>query len=245
MYSATHSMIVSIVCVIAARDVLNWPAEAVITLFNAALTMNLGMTALQDRLAQQKTPPDTFQSAEIDGHAKKSAEILASLGIEDTVWLEAVRNHHVQIPGPLAARDPADRIARMIQRADRFAAQLAPRVSRTPALNSLAMKGCYFDENNDVDEAGAALIKAVGVYQPGSYVKLVTGEIAVVVRRGNATSCPKVAVVVNRSGIPVAEPYIRDTSSKAFAVAASVSRREVKINLNMERMLQMTQGGAA
>jgi HD-GYP domain-containing protein (c-di-GMP phosphodiesterase class II) len=245
MYSATHSMIVSAMCVIAAREVLNWPAETVTTLFNAALTMNLGMTALQDRLALQKSPPDNFQRAEIDAHAEKSTEILKSLSIEDTVWLDAVRNHHAQIPGPLATRSPADRIARLIQRADTFAARLSPRVSRTPTTAAVAMKGCYFDEVSSVDEAGAALIKAVGIYQPGSYVKLVTGEIGVVVRRGSNASSPKVAVVVNKSGIPVAEPSIRDTSAKAFAVASSIPQREVKLNLNMERMLQMTQSGVS
>ena len=39
------------------------------------------------------------------------------------------------------------------------------------------MQACYFDENRQIDEAGAALIKAVGIYQPGSYVRLATDEV--------------------------------------------------------------------
>jgi hypothetical protein len=241
MYSATHSMLVGVMCVLAAKEVLEWSTEEIELLLQAALTMNIGMTALQDKLAVQKAPLDVHQRAEIKTHTEKSVEILESMGVHDPVWLAAVRNHHAQIPGKLAERKPADRFARLIQRADAFAARLAPRISRTPTTAAAAMKNCYFDETGSVDEAGAALIKAVGVYQPGSFVRLVTGEIAAVVQRGANTSSPKVAVVLNKSGIPTAEPAMRDTAIKAYAVAASVAQREVKVNLNLERMLALTQ----
>ena len=241
MYSATHSVLVGVMCVLAAKEVLEWSAEEIELLLQAALTMNIGMTALQDKLATQKSPPDIHQRAEIDAHAEKSVEILESMGVNDPVWLAAVRNHHAQIPGKLAQRDPADRFARLIQRADAFAARLAPRISRTPAAAAMAMKTCYFDETGSVDEAGAALIKAVGVYQPGSFVRLVTGEIGAVVQRGANTSSPKVAVVLNKNGIPTAEPAMRDTAIKTYAVAASIAQRQVKVNLNLERMLALTQ----
>ena len=241
MYSATHSMLVGVMCVLAAKEVLEWSAEEIELLLQAALTMNIGMTALQDKLAMQKAPPDVYQRAEINAHTEKSVEILESMGVRDPVWLTAVRNHHAQIPGKLAERNTADRFARLIQRADAFAARMAPRVSRTPTTAAMAMKTCYFDEVGGVDEAGAALIKAVGVYQPGSFVRLVTGEIAAVVQRGANTSSPKVAVVLNKSGIPTAEPAMRDTAVKAYAVAASIPQREVKVNLNLERMLALTQ----
>jgi len=240
-YSATHSMLVGVMCVLAAKEVLAWSAEEIELLLRAALTMNIGMTALQDRLATQKAAPDTQQRAEINGHAQKSVEILESMGVHDPVWLTTVRNHHAQIPGKLADRNTADRFARLIQRADAFAARLSPRASRTPTTAAMAMKTCYFDELGKVDEAGAALIKAVGVYQPGSFVKLVTGEVAAVVRRGANTSSPKVAVVLNRDGIPTAEPAMRDTAVKAYAIAASIPQRDVKVNLNLERMMALTQ----
>jgi hypothetical protein len=48
-------------------------------------------------------------------------------------------------------------------------------------------------------------------------------------------------VVLNRSGIPTAEPISRDTAAKAYAIAASVPQRDVKVNLHLERMLALTQ----
>lgn len=241
MYSATHSMLVGAIGVLAAKEVLAWPPEEVEVLLRAALTMNVGMTALQDQLALQRHRPDPHQQAQIDAHAERSVDMLQTVGIRDTLWLEAVRNHHAQIPGPLAARSAPERLARLLQRADTFGARMAPRISRLPSPSAVAMKACYFDELGGVDEAGAALIKAVGLYQPGTFVRLVTGEIAVVIRRGASTTSPKVAVVLNRSGVPTAEPISRDTAAKAYAIAASVPQRDVKVNLNLERMLALTQ----
>ena len=121
-----------------------------------------------------------------------------------------------------------------------FAARLAPRASRVPVAPAAAMQACYFDENRQIDEAGAALIKAVGIYQPGSYVRLTSDEVAVVVRRGANTSTPRVAVVLNRSGMPTVEPTIRDTGLKEYRVVASVAHRDVKVQINLDRMLPLT-----
>jgi ribosomal protein S16 len=106
------------------------------------------------------------------------------------------------------------------------------------------MQACYFDENKQVDEAGAALIKAVGIYQPGAYVKLASEEVAVVVRRGANTSTPRVAVVLNRSGMATAEHAVRDTSQKDYRIVASVPHIEVKVRISMDRILPLTQTAA-
>jgi HD-GYP domain-containing protein (c-di-GMP phosphodiesterase class II) len=245
MYSATHSMLVSVMCGLAAREVLKWPEEREIQLCRAALTMNLGMTVLQDQLNRQIEAPTLAQRKIIDAHAARSAEILAEMGVDDLVWLEAVMSHHTQMPGPLQSRTPAQQIARLIQRADMFAARLAPRASRTPISPAAAMQACYFDENRQVDEAGAALIKAVGIYQPGTFVRLATDEIAVVVKRGLNTSTPRVAVLVSRSGMPTMEPAIRETSTRDYRIVASVPHREVKVQINLERLLPLTAAPAS
>jgi hypothetical protein len=126
-----------------------------------------------------------------------------------------------------------------------FSARLSPRVVRPPISPAAAMQACYFDENKQVDEAGAALIKAVGIYPPGTFVKLATNEIGIVIRRGSNTSTPRVAVVLNRSGVPTVEPAIRDTSLKELRVVASVPHREMKVQIQLERMLALTQAPAA
>lgn len=240
LYSATHAMLVSAMCSLASREVLGWSESIDAIVRRVALTMNVCMTDLQDKLALQVEPPTPEQRAAIDNHPKGSCDLLRTLGVGDPLWLEAVRYHHHKLPGPLRDKTPAQRMARLVQRADMFAARLAPRASRAPISPAAAMQACYFDENRQVDEAGAALIKAVGIYQPGSFVRLATDEIGVVVRRGQNTSTPRVAVVVNRSGMPTGEPIVRDTSMREHRIVASVPHREVKLKINLERMLPLT-----
>ncbi len=241
MYSATHAMLVSVMCGLAAREVLNWPEPVEVLLRKSALTMNISMTELQDRLTVQRNAPEPAQQAQINEHAAASVAVLERLGVTDSTWLEAVAAHHAQQPGPLRSKTPAQRLARLIQRADMFAARLSPRLTRPPVSPAVAMQACYFDENKEVDEAGAALIKAVGIYQPGAYVRLASEEVAVVVRRGANTSTPRVAVVLNRSGMPTGEHAVRDTGNKDFRVVASVPHSEVKVNIQLDRLLPLTQ----
>ena len=46
MYSATHSMLVSCVCMVVAREMFRWPDARVHVLGSAALTMNIGMSEI-------------------------------------------------------------------------------------------------------------------------------------------------------------------------------------------------------
>ena len=239
-YSGTHAMLVSVMCGIAARDVLKWPAVQETVLCHAALTMNIGMSVQQDRMAQQKEPLNPKQRELVREHPSHSAALLRQLGVTNRDLLEAVLDHHAKAPGPLAARTLGQRMARLIQRADIFAAAISPRASRAAASTGNAMKAAYFDENSQVDEAGAALVKAVGIYPPGSYVRLTSGEVAVVVRRGSNTSAPRVAVVLNRSGMPNAELSLRDTSLAEWRVTSGVPAKEVKVNVSLARLLPLT-----
>ena len=139
LYSATHSMLVSVICGLAARDVLGWPHDMHDSVCKAALTMNIAMTDLQDRLAMQNDPPTPAQRERIKHHASGSEALLRSFGLQDANCLQAVREHHSTGPGPLASRSPAQRMARLLQRADQFAAHLSPRVSRRPHIAAAAM----------------------------------------------------------------------------------------------------------
>jgi HD-GYP domain-containing protein (c-di-GMP phosphodiesterase class II) len=239
-YSATHALLVSTMCAVAARDVLKWTPTQIKALCNAALTMNISMTELQDRLAVQKVELTAAQLQRIANHAPRSVDLLQQMDVSDPLWLEAVLNHSSKIPGPLADRSEGQQLARLIQRADMFAAQLSPRVSRIPITPGAAMQSCYFDENRQIDEAGAAIIKAVGIYSPGTYVKLATQEIAVVIKRGQNTTTPRVAVLINRQGMPTGEPILRDTSQADFRILASVAFRDVKVTSNFDRMMALT-----
>ncbi|MGJ4748977.1 hypothetical protein ACQV5M_21620, partial [Leptospira sp. SA-E8] len=151
------------------------------TLSLAALSMNIGMTDLQDTLARQATPLSPAQKNQVEHHAGRSMGLLQQAGVTDHDWLEAVRLHHVVSSGTLNDGVPwAERMARLIQRADSLGARRAPRATRVPLVSARAMQAIYFDENKQVDPSGAVLIKALGIHTPGAFVQLETGEVAIV-----------------------------------------------------------------
>lgn len=238
MYSATHSMLVACVCMVVARATLRWEEEQILRIGCAALSMNCAMTELQDQLALQSTPLNAEQINAIDSHPERSAELLSGLGIHDPIWLEAVRQHHHRQPGPLVDKSPAQQMARLIQRADIFAARLAPRVARYPMPVTAAMQSCYYDEAHQVDEAGAAIVKTLGVYPPGTFVNLASKEVGMVVRRGVTATTPRVAVVLNRQGMPTGELIPRDTAQPSYKIVGVVAHKDVlRIQVPLERLL--------
>ncbi|MCX7275971.1 MAG: phosphohydrolase [Burkholderiales bacterium] len=239
MYSATHAMLVYVVCSMAAHDVLNWPAEQDGTLGRAALTMNIAMTALQDQLTVQNQAMTAQQIEAVEQHPQRAFTMLLALGVDSEDWLLAVRHHHDRAPGPLDAKTVALRMSRLIQRADAFIARLSPRVGRESIPPATAMQACYYDEEKNVDEAGAAIIKAVGVYSPGVFVRLANGEIAAVIRRSANTTAPRVAVLVNREGMPTGELIVRETNIPSYKIVAHVLHRDVRVQVQLHKLLAL------
>lgn len=239
MYSATHGMLVACVCMVVARSPLGWSEEKIRQVASAAFSMNCAMTELQDLLAVQPGALTAAQIVEVETHASRSADLLQEIGVDDPVWIEAVRQHHQRLPGPLKDKTEAQQLARMLQRADIFAARLAPRASRAPMPVTAAMQLCYHDEERKVDEVGAAIIKALGVYPPGTYVRLATQETAVVLRRGNSATTPRVAVILNREGMPTGEPIPRDTAMPQWKITGVVPLRELRVQVSIERLVAM------
>jgi hypothetical protein len=205
----------------------------------AALTMNISMVELQDHLTQQMSALTEEQKEKIASHPARSEEILRSLGCTDALWLESVRRHHDAEPGMLAERSSAAQIARLIQRADVFASRISPRKGRAALSASAAAQVAYLDEAHNPDEAGAALIKAVGIYPPGCWVGLANGELGMVLKRGEKAHCPLVAALVGPDGIPLATPRRRDTNLAMYGVSVSLPPGKIKFRPLLSNLLRM------
>jgi len=236
-YAAAHAVLVAALCELVAAQVQDMPVDKRQSLGLAALSMNIAMASLQNILAVQERPPNDVQRAQIAGHPGQSAEQLRQLGVTDEVWLEAVAHHHDAAPGPLASRPIGQQLARMIQRADLFAARLSPPKNRRALSAAAAAQVAYQDENRRPDEAGMQLIKAIGIYPPGCLVELASGEQGVVVRRGMQADKPVVVSVVSRSGLPIGVPVLRQTSNSSYGIVRSLAPHEVKLRLNLEDLL--------
>lgn len=196
------------------------------------------MTQLQDDLAQQRSPLSTEQAKEIDFHSERSVALLHRLGVGDALWLEAIKYHHFRDPGKLGEKTLGRQMARIIQRADIFGARIAPRIGRTPMSVTSAMQACYYDETKSVDEAGAALVKTLGIYPPGAWVQLASQESGIVVRRSQHAATPRVAVFLNRDGMPC-DPLPRDTSQPAYKITGPVAHRDIRVHVALDKLLNL------
>ena len=83
----------------------------------------------------------------------------------------------------------------------------------------------------------AALVKEFGIYPPGCYVRLASGEIAVVVGRGTTITAPLVLCIGNARGAPMPRPLRRDTGERGYAVVSVIGQGLVRTPLPLERLM--------
>ena len=238
-YSANHSLYVCVLAFTACTQLPGWQEEWTDSLTLAALTMNVAFTQLHDELARQAGALGDAQRQAVLTHAQRAAQALAEVGVDDPMWLHAVLHHHDAVPGPMAGRSPEDRMARLIRRADRYAARLSPRKTRAPSSASAAAQGALLDEGGHGDEAGQALIRTLGLYPPGVWVKLQCGEVAMVVRRTALARAPMVVSLVSKTGMPLAVPALRNTKLPDYAITGAVAPSQVRVRPNLELLEKM------
>lgn len=207
-------------CVVAQR--LGWSRNESELAFKAALTMDLSMLELLGQFARQATPPTPAQRAAIYAHPDFSARILEHSGVSDRAWLTAVAQHHECPNGsgyPRGLRD-VDPVAALIRRADSYVSKLSPRTGR-PAMSATAAGRSMFLQSPG-DPMVTALVKEFGYYPPGSYVRLASGEIGTVLRRGPTVTTPVVAVLVSAAGREQNEPVRRETRHADYAITGAI-----------------------
>lgn len=239
-YSCHHAIMAMLMTDLAsAAMALTVPEKDAVSL--AALTMNVGMLRLQDQLASSELPITPAMRATIDGHAATGAAMLRAAGFDNALALEVVRLHHeTGDPGvPLAALPPARRLARLLSRVDAFAAKISRRATRPPMSPVQAAREACLGVNGEPDEIGGALLRAVGLYPPGSFVELVNGEMGIVLARGRRANLPYVASLVSAGGNVLGEPALRDSLDRRYAVRAALRPDAVKVRPPHERLLAM------
>lgn len=229
-YSSHHALLCALMAGVCARTAL-WPDDMVASLERSALTMNVAMKRLQDDLAARDFAITPDLREQIRVHPQAGEALLRAAGVHDALWLDTVRLHHDDGPqnSPLAALTAAERSARLLRRVDIFTAKLSRRVTRAPMSPVQAAREACLGADGQPDEIGAVLLKAVGLYPPGSFVELVNGERGIVVARGRRANLPLVAALVGAGGAPLGEPALRDTVERRHAVKGAVSSQSVRV----------------
>lgn len=231
-YPVAHGLHVAVLCELVARRG-DFDENARLSLCCAALTQNIAIIELQQLLAHQKTPLAVEQRDAIDAHPEQGRRILMSSGVSDNEWLRAVLEHHENEDGtgyPRRTKSPGV-MATLIHTCDVYAAMLSQRAYRKPLLGSDAAKQMYVTMGQGKETPfPSLLIKEVGMYPPGSLVKLANGEVGVVCKRGVQANTPMVATLINAKGLQQLDPVRRDTAGAQFKVVSIMPPSLLKVN---------------
>ena len=239
-YSASHALVCSVLCHLIAQEIV-LPQKERDSLVRAALTMNIAMTQMQDVLANQAEKPNQEQQDVIRTHAIKGAMMLANLGVDDEVWLDIISNHHDDAvdKGDPKLVSPATRLARTLKMVDRYAAMISPRLSRAGRSATDSARAVMV-QNAKTDAVAHAMVRAVGLCPPGTYVKLDNDELAVVLRRSAQANHPYVAIVGKANGDLWPAPRLHATAHSQPKVRAAVPASAMRARLNHFHILQLS-----
>jgi HD-GYP domain-containing protein (c-di-GMP phosphodiesterase class II) len=221
-YGLTHSLHAAIVARLVAERI-GWRDNALETVFKAALTMNISMLDLQGQLAHRAEPLDDEQRRAVQVHPIASVHLLELAGVSNADWLTAVAQHHEQEDGMGYPSGTAivHEMAQLIQRADRYTAKLSARGYRDSKTADQAGREMFMQAPGH--PMNAALAKEMGVYPPGAFVRLASGEVGVVVKRGPRVNTPVVAVFQGADGKSLSQPVARQTLLPAHAVVGVIA----------------------
>ena len=201
--------------------------------------MNLGMLDLQQRLSHQATPLAPAQLELVHGHPDAAVAALQGIAVDDSIWLESVRQHHEKAEGkgyPQLLAAPADE-GQLLRLADVFFARASARSDRVPLTPTQIVRTLFVEEGQGVCAAlVTAMVKTLGIYPPGCFVRLASGEVAVVFRCGDSPTTPVVASVTNASGAPIMQPVRRDTSREAYVVVGTMVPDKVSVGYDLAKL---------
>lgn len=240
IYPIRHSIDTAIVSVLVARA-MQKPDEEITLITAAALTMNVAMVRLQEKLQHSDAPLTPEESRLIREHPEEGVRQLRQAGVTNTEWLSWVLHHHENEDGsgyPLGKRGtdiPAN--AKIISLADRYCARVSARNYRKPLLPNAALRDILMADKNTLDPSLATtFIRELGIYPIGTYVRLQSGEIGVVTGRGPSTTTPKVHVLIGPRGAPLAQPFKRDTEKQLYAIRDVLTEDQASLRFSMQQL---------
>ena len=234
-YGYTHCIHTAVLGVLLSRY-LHWPQERLMSLLKAALTMNLSILELQGQMAAQDVPMKDRQRAEIQAHPEKSVALLKKLGVTDADWLTTILQHHEHVDGtgyPSQCTNVSE-MAIALRVCDVLMAKISPRALRAALSPQDAIRQLYREDKGG--PISTAIIKEFGIYPPGDFVKMASGELGIVVQRTANAKAPIVAAITDTAGHPVTSTVRRDTSQAGFAITGTHSDPAMLKRLPPERL---------
>lgn len=232
-YLIVHQVMGAVLTEITARG-SNLDAAARLPIVCAALTRDIGLFTAQAELDQCNGPlPPALRSA-VTGHPAAGAELLRRAGVDDPVWLDAVLQHHERLdgsgyPGQLAgeAISPG---ARILAITDTYSAMTKPRPYRSKEhIAQNALRDIYQQKDRLLDgELIQRMIKEIGIFPPGSIVRLKSGEVGVIKHRTYRPAEAIAYTVYDQRGMPLMQSARREAANPNYEILGMIPFTECR-----------------
>ncbi|AMK10498.1 HD-GYP domain-containing protein [Pseudodesulfovibrio indicus] len=207
-YTYTHSINVAAIAVVFG-EYIGMSREELILLGVSGMMHDLGKTTVPAAIINKPGRLSKAECEEIKRHPAYGRTILQRNGDIPTQVLEAVKHHHEKYngsgyPGGLVRKDiPA--FARILCLADVYDALTSDRCYKQAILPNKALGIMYGMRDQDFDPMEVQLfIKCLGIFPAGSFVRLNTGEYALVFESNSSQPLtPKIRIVMDQAMNPI------------------------------------------
>jgi HD domain len=235
-YAVRHCIDTAVVAQIVARAVKR-PAAEMLAMTLAALTMNVALLRLQDDHGSLSAE----EKAMVRRHPERGVALLRQAGIDDPLWLDCVLSHHENEDGSGYPRalvgDAIAFPARLVALADRYCARVSNRPFRKPMLPNAALRDILLEARHATGaQLGAVLIRELGIYPVGTFVRLLNGEVGVVSRKGLNSTTPYVQSFIGPRGAPLDVFLQRDTRGDLSSIRDVLSADQVDASIRMDQV---------
>ena len=195
------------------------------SLIQAVLTCNITFYEFQVLLNSMDGKLTDAQRTKLQKHPLQGAQLMEAAGFIDPNLTKAIRQHHERpdgsgYPNRLKGPDISD-LALVVSMCEVYTARIDNRAYRKPVLAREALSHLYQENDPRLKGLLLSFAKAIGVYPPGTWVKLTNNETAIVTRRQQNSPIPIVKALFDRNDIPYMGPIPRDCSDPALKVVGA------------------------
>jgi HD-like signal output (HDOD) protein len=203
-YCVRHSVNVAVLCELVGQR-LGWLSGERKSVLAAALTMNVSMLDLQDKLYEEdwgKLPAKVMDK--IHRHPEESVAMLRRSGVTDGRWLGTVITHHERADGSgypkglVSEKIPLS--SRLLMLADIYAARVVGKRDQQGVPSDEAMRKLFLDHGKTVDKSlFSVFLGELGLYPAGTLVRLKDQRLGVVIE-GKGTAAPRIQLLPEKEG---------------------------------------------
>lgn len=194
----------------------------------AGLIHDVGMLKIPQhiRLGDDNLTDEQFET--IQSHPERGARILSNVDRLETSIRRVAAEHHEHVDGsgyPLGVdHEDIHPHARIVNLAMTFVAMTQKRSHRSSLSAQATIRELVQSERHQYDDrALKAFLKRFGLYPPGSFARLNTGQLVLVLRaERDDPKNPEVKVLTTPSNRPLSEPYQVELSNYDVRITETV-----------------------